>query len=77
MIEATCEPGGTYLIGSPETVAAGAIAASAVLGGVSRISFQLGISLLPHDTTARAVELLGTRVAPEVRRGAAATRDVV
>jgi hypothetical protein len=35
-----------------------------VLGGLSRISFQMGVSALPHDKMLRSIELLGTRVAP-------------
>jgi hypothetical protein len=65
-----CGPHGSFLIGSPETVAAKAIAANPVLGGISRISLQLGTMLLPHDVMRRAIELLGTEVAPAIRKGA-------
>lgn len=65
--EAMCGPYGVFLIGDPQTIAAKAVAASEALGGVSRISLQLGTALLPHATTTRAIELLGTEVAPIVR----------
>jgi len=65
--EATCGPFGAFLIGDPQTVAAKAVAASEALGGVSRISLQLGTALLPHATMTRAIELLGAEVAPMVR----------
>jgi hypothetical protein len=39
-----------------------------VLGGLSRITFQMGVSALPHQRMLRSIELLGTRVAPNVRK---------
>jgi hypothetical protein len=39
-----------------------------VLGGLSRITFQMGVSALPHQKMLRSIELLGTRGAPIVRR---------
>jgi len=39
-----------------------------VLGGLSRITFQMGVSALPHQKMLRSIELLGTRVAPNVRK---------
>lgn len=38
-----------------------------VLGGVSRLSFQMTNGMLPHEKMLRAIELLGTEVAPRVR----------
>jgi hypothetical protein len=38
-----------------------------VLGGISRITFQMGVSTLPHEKMLRAIEILGTQVAPIVR----------
>jgi hypothetical protein len=38
-----------------------------VLGGLSRITFQMGVSALPHEKMLRLIELLGTQVAPIVR----------
>lgn len=69
--EHMCGPDGTFLIGDPQTVAAKTIAANAVLGGVSRVSFQLGTALLPHRVTTDAIRLLGSEVAPIVRAGGA------
>lgn len=73
--EATCGPGGVFLIGDPETVAAKAIEANEVLGGLSRISFQLGVALLPHETMKHAIQLLGTEVGPAVRQVTEADRS--
>ena len=39
-----------------------------VLGGLSRITFQMGVSALPHQKMLRSIELLGTGVAPKVRK---------
>lgn len=61
-------PTGAYLIGDAETVAEKMLYVNKVLGGISRITFQMGVSTLPHQKMLRAIEILGTRVAPIVRR---------
>ena len=38
------------------------------LGGISRLTFQMGVSTLPHQKMMHAIEILGTRVAPIVRK---------
>lgn len=63
----TCGPEGAYLIGDPETVAAKMLHASEVLGGVSRITFQMSSASLETAAMKRSIELLGTKVAPIVR----------
>ena len=60
-------PYGAYLIGSPDEVAEKIIRHSEALGGISRITFQMNASSLPHAKLMEAIELLGTRVAPAVR----------
>lgn len=60
-------PEGAFLIGSPETVAAKMLRASDVLGGVSRITFQMSTASLETAAMKRSIELLGTAVAPIVR----------
>jgi len=57
-------PTGALLIGDAETVARKVLYVNEVLGGLSRITFQMGVSALPHDKMLRSMELLGTRVAP-------------
>jgi len=57
-------PTGALLIGDAETVARKVLYVNEVLGGLSRITFQMGVSALPHDKMLRSIELLGTRVAP-------------
>jgi alkanesulfonate monooxygenase SsuD/methylene tetrahydromethanopterin reductase-like flavin-dependent oxidoreductase (luciferase family) len=60
-------PYGAYLVGSPDEVAEKIIRHSEALGGISRITFQMNASSLPHAKLMQAIELLGTRVAPAVR----------
>lgn len=61
-------PTGALLIGDAETVAAKILYVNEVLGGLSRITFQMGVSTLPHQKMLRAIEILGTLVAPIVRK---------
>jgi hypothetical protein len=56
------------LIGDAETVAEKILYVNEVLGGISRITFQMGVSTVPHQKMMRSIELLGTQVAPIVRR---------
>jgi len=62
---------GALLIGDPETVATKILYVNEALGGISRITFQMGVSTLPHEKMMHAIELLGTRVAPIVRKALA------
>jgi probable LLM family oxidoreductase len=61
-------PEGALLVGSPDEVVEKIIRHSEALGGVSRFTFQMNAASLPHDKLMRAIELLGTRVAPELRK---------
>jgi alkanesulfonate monooxygenase SsuD/methylene tetrahydromethanopterin reductase-like flavin-dependent oxidoreductase (luciferase family) len=66
--DAVRAPTGALLVGDAETVAEKMLYDNEVLGGISRITFQMGVSTLPHDKMLRAIEILGTRVAPMVRK---------
>src|ERR1700689_3372449 len=61
-------PTGALLIGDAETVAQKILYVNEVLGALARITFQMGVSALPHEKMLRSIELLGTRVAAIVRR---------
>ena len=61
-------PHGALLIGSPDEVAEKIMRHSEALGGISRITFQMNAASLPHAKLMRAIEALGTRVAPALRR---------
>ena len=55
------------MIGDARTVAKKILYINEALGGISRITFQMGVSTLPHQKMLRAIEILGTQVAPTVR----------
>src|SRR5438270_860105 len=65
--EAQLGPTGALIVGDPETVAAKILRVNESLGGISRLTFQMSVAALPHAKMLRAIELLGTRVAPLVR----------
>lgn len=69
--DAQCAAGGALLVGDPEFVAEKIIHDHRVLGGISRMTVLLDNRLLTHRQLMRAIELLGTRVAPLVRAATA------
>ncbi|WP_027173416.1 Atu2307/SP_0267 family LLM class monooxygenase [Methylobacterium sp. 10] len=71
--EALCGPYGAYLIGAPDTVAAKALAASAALGGISRLTFQMSSAMQEPDAMQRSITLLGTEVMPRIKAERAET----
>ena len=64
--EAAAGPNGNLLIGDPERVAARIIELHKVFNN-TRILIQMAIGTVPHAEQLKAIELLGTRVAPLVR----------
>ncbi len=58
---------GALIIGDPDEVVKKIIRHSKALGGVSRITFQMNAASLPHVKLMRAIELIGTQVAPALR----------
>jgi alkanesulfonate monooxygenase SsuD/methylene tetrahydromethanopterin reductase-like flavin-dependent oxidoreductase (luciferase family) len=66
--EAACSPMGAYLIGDVQSVTEKVLYVNQVLGGVSRLSFQMTNVMLPHADMLSAIELLGSQVAPLVRK---------
>ena len=60
-------PRGALLIGSPDEVVEKILRHSEALGGISRITFQMNAASLPHAKLMRAIEMLGTQVAPALR----------
>ena len=61
-------PQGALIIGDPDEVVKKIVRHSKALGGISRITFQMNAASLPHVKLIRAIELLGTRVAPTLRK---------
>jgi probable LLM family oxidoreductase len=66
-------PEGSLFVGEPAQVAEKLLAHHALFSH-QRALFQIGLGTLPHDAVLRAIELLGTEVAPLVRREVAAVR---
>jgi probable LLM family oxidoreductase len=58
---------GALIIGDPDEVVKKIVRHSKALGGISRITFQMNAASLPNVKMMRAIELLGTRVAPALR----------
>jgi probable LLM family oxidoreductase len=61
-------PKGAFLIGDAETVVEKILYTNEALGGLSRLDFQMTVATLPHAKMMRAIEILGTKVAPAVRK---------
>jgi probable LLM family oxidoreductase len=60
-------PKGALIVGDVDQVAEKVHYYNETLGGISRISFQMNAASLPHAKLMKAIEVLGTRVAPLVR----------
>ncbi|MDQ1408914.1 MAG: hypothetical protein QOJ41_649 [Acidobacteriaceae bacterium] len=61
-------PKGALLIGDADTVAKKILYVNEALGGITRITFQMGVSAVPQPKMLRAIELLGTGVALAVNK---------
>lgn len=64
--DAMVAPGGAYLVGGPERVAAKIRHVDEVLGGVSRLTFQMSAASIDPASMQRSIELLGREVRPRV-----------
>jgi probable LLM family oxidoreductase len=69
-------PKSALLIGTPDDVAEKILRHSEALGGISRITFQMNASSLPHAKLMQAIEVIGTRVAPVVRAATGAPEAI-
>lgn len=65
--EAQRAPDGALIVGNAEEAVEKVVRYSEALGGISRISFQMNAASLPHAKLMKAIEAIGTRVAPAVR----------
>lgn len=59
---------GALIVSDPEAAVEKVLMYDKVLGGISRMDFQMSVAALPHAKLMHAIELLGTRVAPAIRR---------
>ena len=66
--DAATDPRGPYAVGDPEAVAEKILIWHGLIGQ-ERTLIQVAIGDVPHREVLRAIELLGTKVAPLVRAG--------
>ena len=59
---------GALLVSEPEGVVEKLLHYDQVLGGITRLSFQMSVAALPHAKLMHAIELLGTKVVPAIRK---------
>lgn len=64
--EASCGPTGNLIIGDAERVADRIIELHRIFGN-TRILIQMAIGTVPHAEQMKAIEIMGTKVAPKVR----------
>ena len=67
-------PDGALIIGGPEEVAEKILRHGEALGGIDRVTLQMDVAMLPHSKLMRAIELLGSEVAPAVREVSTVTQ---
>ena len=77
--DAQLGPRGALLVGSPQEVVDKILYEHEVFGGLDRFLLQITVGPTPHAAVMKAIELLGTTVAPAVRKAVAAgpSSDVV
>ena len=75
--DATRSAKGALMVGDAETVAEKILSVDEALGGLSRFTIQFTLGSLPHAKTMKAIEILGTMVAPMVRKELASRTRVV
>jgi probable LLM family oxidoreductase len=61
-------PRGALIVGNPDEVAEKVLMYDEALGGISRLTFQMNAASVPHAKLMRAIETIGGRVAPAVRK---------
>jgi probable LLM family oxidoreductase len=69
--DAQCSPHGALLVGDPEAAAQKILSEHRALGGLSRFTVLIDNRVLTHAQIMHAIELLGTKVAPLVRKALA------
>jgi probable LLM family oxidoreductase len=63
---------GALIVGGPDEVVEKIQHYDDALGGISRLTFQMDLAALPQAKLLRAIELIGSRIAPALRGHAAA-----
>lgn len=70
-------PRGALLVGNPEEVAEKILRHSDALGGLARVTFQMGVAELPQAKHLKAIDLIAERVRPALHRLSPAANGVV
>ncbi|OUS05408.1 luciferase [Rhodobacterales bacterium 52_120_T64] len=65
--DASCRPTGALFVGDPAELTDKILAHHEIFG-FTRITIQMAVGILDHKELMNAIEILGTRVAPEVRK---------
>lgn len=65
--EALISPTGALIVGDSDHVARKVTSINDALGGIDRLNFQMSVASLPHPETLHAINLLGIKVAPQLR----------
>ncbi len=68
--EAACSPTGNLIVGDPQQVTDRIVELHSIFKN-DRILIQMAIGTVPHAEQLKAIELLGTKVAPAVRKATA------
>ncbi|UYQ94982.1 LLM class flavin-dependent oxidoreductase [Chitinophaga horti] len=66
--DAMVAPKGVLVVGGPETVVAKLQRHSKALGGIDLFSFQMDIAGLTHEQLMRSIELIGSKVIPQINQ---------
>ncbi len=66
--EALRRPTGALIVGDPTEVIEKILYVNEALGGISRLNFQMSVATLSHEKLLSAIQLLGTQVAPAIRK---------
>ena len=61
-------PTGALIVGDAEAAVEKILYIDKVLGGVARLNFQMSAATLSHERLMHSIEILGTKVAPAVRK---------
>jgi probable LLM family oxidoreductase len=69
--EAQCSPHGALMVGDPQAITDKILAEYESLGGFDGMSIQVDNRMLTHAQIMHAIELLGTMVAPAVKKAVA------
>ena len=66
--EALRRPTGALVVGDPTEVVDKILYVNEALGGIGRLNFQMSVATLSHERLLSSTELLGTHVAPAIRK---------